>query len=52
MAALYSAHPLVLQTAYADLKRQAQEQPFVLIGTPGTVSARTVKGQSFLYRQF
>ncbi len=49
---LFSPHPLVLQTAYAELKRQAREQPFVLIGTPGSVSARRVKGQSFLYRQF
>jgi hypothetical protein len=52
VAALFTAHPLVLQTAYADLKRLALEQPFVLIGTPGTVSVREVKGQSFFYRQF
>lgn len=52
MPALFTAHPLVLQTAYAELKRQAQEQPFVLIGTPGSVSTRSVKGQPFLYRQF
>lgn len=52
MPTLLTAHPLVLQTAYSDIKRQAQEQPFVLIGTPGTVSVRAVKGQSFLYRQF
>jgi hypothetical protein len=49
---LFTPHALVLQTAYAEMKRQAQEQAFVLIGTPGSVSERTVKGQSFLYRQF
>ena len=52
MGALFSPHPLVLQTAYSELKRRADEQPFLLMGTPGSVSVRTVKGQRFLYRQF
>lgn len=52
MAALFGAHPLVLQTAYSDLKRRALEQRAVLIGTPGSVSVRRVRDQSFVYRQF
>jgi len=49
---LFTRHPLVLQTAYSDLKRRAQEQPFLLTGTPGSVSVREVSGRSFYYRQF
>lgn len=49
--ALYTPHHLSLQTAYSDLRRQAEEQPFVLVGTPGTVSTRTVNGGDFYYRQ-
>jgi hypothetical protein len=49
---LFSRHPLPLQTAYSDLKRQAREQPFLLVGTPGTVSVREVRGAEFYYRQF
>ncbi len=52
MPSIFSRHPLVLQTAYSDLKRQALEQPFVLVGTAGSVGAREVKGRRFLYRQF
>jgi hypothetical protein len=49
---LYTRHPLVLQTAFSELKRQAEEQPFLLAGTPGSVGTRTVKGKEYLYRQF
>jgi hypothetical protein len=52
MPALFSRHPLVLQTAFSELKRQASEQPFVLVGTPGSVSVRQVNGGRFYYRQF
>lgn len=52
MAALFSPHPLVLETAYSELKRQASEQTLLLVGTPGSVSAREVKGSRFLYRQY
>jgi hypothetical protein len=50
--ALFSAHPLVLETAYSDLKRLASEQREILVGTPGSVSVREVNGRPFLYRQF
>jgi hypothetical protein len=49
--ALYGVHHLSLQTAYSDVRRQAEEQRFLLIGTPGTVSKRTVNGRDFYYRQ-
>lgn len=49
--ALYTSHHLSLQAAYSDLRRQAEEQRFVLVGTPGTVSTRTVNGRDFYYRQ-
>jgi hypothetical protein len=52
MPSLFSPHPLVLETAYSELKRQALEQPSVLVGTPGSVSERDVDGRAFLYRQF
>jgi hypothetical protein len=42
----------VLQTAFAELKRQALEQPFLLAGSPGSVGTRTVRGRDYLYRQF
>ncbi len=41
-----------VQTIYSDLKRRASEQAFVLIGTPGSVGEREVRGRAFLYRQF
>ena len=49
---LFTAHPLLLQTAYSELKRLAGEQRVLLIGTPGSVSEREVKGSRFLYRQY
>jgi len=49
---LFSRHSVGLQTIYSDLKRRAAEQPFLLIGTPGSVSEREVGGRLFLYRQF
>jgi hypothetical protein len=51
MAALYTPHPPALQVAFSDLSRQAEEQPFLLTGTPGSVGERTVSGRRFLYRQ-
>ncbi len=52
MTTFYSAHPMVFQTAYSDLKRRAFEQTNLLAGTPGTVGSRIVKGREYLYRQF
>lgn len=52
MRTLFSRYPLVLQTAYAEIKRQAREQSSLLVGTPGSVGIREVKGSPFLYRQF
>lgn len=49
---LFTAHPLALETAYSELKRQASEQTLLLAGTPGSVGPREVAGRSFLYRQF
>jgi hypothetical protein len=49
---LFTRHPLALQTAFSDLERRALEQPFLLAGTPGSVSVREVSGRSFYYRQF
>jgi hypothetical protein len=48
----FTRHPLLVQTAYSELKRQALEQSQLLIGSPGSVGAREVGGRSFLYRQF
>jgi hypothetical protein len=50
--ALFSRHSLLLQTAFSELKRRAEEQPFVLVGSPGSVSERDVNGRRFYYRQF
>jgi hypothetical protein len=52
MPPLFTRHPLVLQTAFSELKRRAQEQPFLLKGTPGSVGVREVSGRPFYYRQF
>jgi hypothetical protein len=52
MANLFSRHSLLVQTTFSEVKRQAFEQPFVLIGSPGSVGEREVKGRRFLYRQF
>ena len=50
--ALFSRHSVGLQTIYSDLKRRASEQAIVLVGTPGSVGEREVRGKSFLYRQY
>jgi hypothetical protein len=44
---VFTRHPLLLQTAYSEIKRQALEQPFVLMGTPGSVTVRAVNGRPF-----
>ena len=49
---LFTPHPLLLQTAYSELKRLASEQQLLLVGTPGSISEREVKGSRFLYRQY
>jgi hypothetical protein len=49
---LFTTHPLLLQTAYSELKRLASEQQLLLVGTPGSISEREVKGSRFLYRQY
>ena len=51
-SSLFSRHSPVLQTSFSEIKRQAAEQPFVLVGTPGSVSVREVNGSRFYYRQF
>lgn len=52
MATLFTKQPIVLQTAYAELKRQALEQPALLIGTPGSIVVRTSGGRRFFYRDY
>ena len=52
MTPLFSRHPLVLQTAFSEVKRQASEQSAVLLGTPGSVGVRDVNGSRFYYRQY
>lgn len=52
MARLFTPHLPSLQTAFSDLKRQASEQRFLLVGTPGSVTERLVNGGSFFYRQY
>jgi len=49
---VFTRHPLLLQTAFSELKRQALELPSVLEGTPGSVGTRNVNGRPFFYRQF
>jgi hypothetical protein len=49
---LFSRHPFVLQTSFAEIKRQAAEQRSVSIGSPGSVGIREVNGRRFYYRQF
>lgn len=48
MVALFTPHPLALQTAFSEIKRRANEQSFLLIGTSGSVGERKVKGRRFL----
>ena len=52
MATLFTKQPLALQTAFAELKRQALEQPVLLIGSPGSVVVRTNAGRRFFYRDY
>ncbi|MBX3205398.1 MAG: hypothetical protein KF764_10035 [Labilithrix sp.] len=52
MTSLFTRHAMLLQTTFSELKRQASEQAFVLVGTPGSVGVRQVKGRGFYYRQF
>jgi hypothetical protein len=52
MPSLFTRHPTFLQTAFSELKRQAQEQRDVLIGSPGSVGIRRVKESDFYYRQY
>lgn len=52
MATLFTKQPIVLQTAYAELKRQALEPPALLIGTPGSIVVRTSGGRRFFYRDY
>jgi hypothetical protein len=52
VAALFTPHPLVLETAYSEVKQRAFEQTMLLVGTPGSVGSREVNGSRFLYRQF
>jgi hypothetical protein len=49
---LFSQHSFALKTIYSDLKQRAFDQTFLLVGTPGSVGAREVRGHPFLYRQF
>jgi hypothetical protein len=49
---LFTRHSLAPQAAFSELKRMAQEQPFLLTGTPGSVDVREESGRSYYYRQF
>jgi hypothetical protein len=49
---LFTRHPAVLQAAFSEMKRVAQQQPLLLTGTPGSLDAREMKGRVFYYRQF
>lgn len=49
---LFSKQPMALQTAFAELKRQALEQQVLLIGSPGSVVVRTTSGRRFFYRDY
>jgi hypothetical protein len=49
---IFTRQPPVLQTAYSEVKRVAQQQPLLLTGTPGSLDVREVKGRPFYYRQF
>jgi hypothetical protein len=40
VAALFTPHPLVLETAYSEVKQRALEQTLLLVGTPGSVGSR------------
>lgn len=52
MAALFTPHRMLLETAFSEVKRVAEEQPYLFVGSPGSVGARVVRGRRFLYRQF
>src|SRR4051812_14760503 len=52
MPALFTRHAMLLQTAFSEVKRRAGELPRVLVGSPGSVGVRRVKGREFYYRQF
>jgi len=52
MTALFTRHSMLLQTGFSEVKRQASEQASVLVGSPGSVGVRQVKGSGFYYRQF
>jgi hypothetical protein len=52
MSRLFSRHPLVLQTSFAEIKRRASEQASVPVGSPGSIGVREVEGRKFYYRQF
>jgi hypothetical protein len=49
---LFTRHTTLLQAEYSEIKRRAQEQSAVLMGTPGSVGVRHVTGGEFYYRQF
>jgi hypothetical protein len=49
---LFTRQPMALQASYSEIKRQAFEQPSLLIGTPGSVGVREISGRTFYYRQF
>jgi hypothetical protein len=52
MALLFTRHPMPFQAAFAELKRRAFEQPFLLVGTPGSIVVRSAKDRRFLYRDY
>lgn len=51
-SSLSTPHPAPLQAAFSELKRLAGEQRVLLVGSPGAVVERQVKGRRFLYRDF
>jgi hypothetical protein len=52
MSVLFTRHPMAFQTAFAELKRRTFEQPFLLVGTPGSIVVRAAEGRRFLYRDY
>ncbi len=52
MGTLFTKQPMALQTAFAELKRQALEQRHLLVGTPGSVVVRSTAGRRFFYRDY
>lgn len=49
---LYRRLELNFHTQYAEAKERARTEPALLPGTPGTLTLRTITGQSYWYRRY